>query len=179
MEKADLAKLLKGHEGERFWCSLYGECTLLYVNEGDAYPIGMDAEHGPRFGLTREGNYCKGEWGECILFPSKELRDWGVWQKGMPMTFDELMGSGFAGKGAFLSFLAKEKARLLIRECYGGMPGRGEPKVSIVLDESQGLKIACGKGCRKTLCFRSYEQARLFMARSENIGLAREALSCK
>ena len=83
-EPLDLTKILKGCEGQTFYSTCYGEITLLNINleEDIDYPItayvGEDREECVSF--TKEGKEYEIFPGECILFPSKENRDWSTFK---------------------------------------------------------------------------------------------------
>ena len=77
-ENIDLTKILKDCPiGTKLYSTLCGEVKLKKV-ENDKYPIGIENNDGDRFWLTKDGKYIfgSGSDGECILFPSKEQRDW-------------------------------------------------------------------------------------------------------
>lgn len=77
----DLTKILKGCEGQIFYCTVLGEVTLDRVNAENEYPIGLSAVNSETFtSLSKEGVYLLDECGECILFPSKENRDWSTFK---------------------------------------------------------------------------------------------------
>ena len=83
----DLVKILKNApKGTKLWSPLCGECELIGIKEEDNdYPILCKANDGCNINFTNLGKFykviCKD--GECILFPSKEMRDWekfsGTW----------------------------------------------------------------------------------------------------
>lgn len=78
-EKIDLTKILKDcPEGIKLYTTIWGEVTFIKVSENvyNLYPIiiynGCD-----HVGLTKDGRYLINKQGsECILFPSKDQRDW-------------------------------------------------------------------------------------------------------
>lgn len=75
-------------KGTKLWSVLHGEVKLLEVTLGDVkYPIrcescGFVVEN---IALTKDGKFFSKFNGECILFPSKNCRDWGAFQ---PTKFD-------------------------------------------------------------------------------------------
>lgn len=85
-KELDLTQLLKGHEGEKFYCTMFGEVPFVCIIPNPKpfeRPIKVDA-----FQLTSDGKY--GLDGECILFPSRALyeqyplepqRAWAVWSE--------------------------------------------------------------------------------------------------
>lgn len=72
----DLTKILKDCPiGTKLYLTLCGEVKLTKV-ENSIYPICVENSNGDRFWLTQDGKYISGFDGECILFPSKDQKDW-------------------------------------------------------------------------------------------------------
>lgn len=73
----DLVKILKNcPKDTRLYSAAHGEVTLNYVGAEDAnYPISVIWGDGTA-SFTRDGRYSIKSDGECILFPSKDQRDW-------------------------------------------------------------------------------------------------------
>ena len=81
----DLTKILKGCEGQTFYCTILGEVTLDSILDCKEYPIELSSVKTGYFAsVTKEGLYHKSEFGECILFPSKENRDWSTFKPKIP-----------------------------------------------------------------------------------------------
>ena len=75
-ENIDLTKILKNCPiGTKLYLTLCGEVKLTKV-ENSTYPICVENSNDDRFWLTQDGKYISGLDGECILFPSKNCRDW-------------------------------------------------------------------------------------------------------
>ena len=78
-ENIDLTKILKGcPEGTRLYTTIWGEVTFIEVSENvcNLYPI-MIYNECDHVGLTKDGRYLINKHdSECILFPSKDQRDW-------------------------------------------------------------------------------------------------------
>lgn len=80
----DLTKILKNcPKGFKLYSLLHGEVSFRAINETSDYPIIYDyiitGDIGvatTAFYLTCNGTYSNNYNGECILFPSKEQRDW-------------------------------------------------------------------------------------------------------
>ena len=78
-ENIDLTKILKDcPEGTKLYTTIWGEVTFIKVSENvcNLYPIIIynECDH---VGLTKDGRYLINKQdSECILFPSKEQRDW-------------------------------------------------------------------------------------------------------
>ena len=83
-EKIDLTKILKDcPKGFKLYSLLHGEVSFRGIDETSDYPIAYDypvigcmGESVSAFYLTRNGAYSRNYNGECILFPSKDQRDW-------------------------------------------------------------------------------------------------------
>lgn len=78
-ENIDLTKILKDcPEDTKFYCSLYGEVLFKRIDkDSSSYPIKVDSNIvGHTTNLTRKGQFINTPEGECILFPSKDQRDW-------------------------------------------------------------------------------------------------------
>ena len=88
----DLVKILKNApKGTKLWSPLCGECKLIGVKEEDNdYPILCKANDGCNINFTNLGKFykviCKD--GECILFPSKENRDWSTFRVSEHKSFE-------------------------------------------------------------------------------------------
>lgn len=78
-ENIDLTKILKDcPEGTKLYTTIWGEVTFIEVSENvcNLYPIIIynECDH---VGLTKDGRYLINKQdSECILFPSKNQRDW-------------------------------------------------------------------------------------------------------
>ena len=83
----DLTKILKGCEGQTFYCTILGEVTLITTTEKEGkYPIRIASDKTSTDALlSKEGLYLLDEdTSECILFPSKENRDWSTFKPKFP-----------------------------------------------------------------------------------------------
>jgi hypothetical protein len=89
----NIAEILKSvPTGTKLYSPLIGECILEEVNDDDNYPIKVKVsdnddlvEH-----FTKDGKYFDGAYGvngECLLFPSKENRDWNKFEVEKPYKF--------------------------------------------------------------------------------------------
>ena len=75
-ENIDLTKILKDcPKGTKFYTSVWGEAFFERILEERFYTIGIDTLSGYKY-LTKEGRYINADDAECILFPSKDQRDW-------------------------------------------------------------------------------------------------------
>ena len=75
-ENIDLTKILKDcPKGTMFYTSVWGEVSFDKIHKREVYTIGIDTLSGYTY-LTKEGCYINADGAECILFPSKDQRDW-------------------------------------------------------------------------------------------------------
>ena len=75
-ENIDLTKILKDcPKGTKFYTSVWGEASFERILERRFYTIGIDTLSGYKY-LTKEGRYINADDAECLLFPSKDQRDW-------------------------------------------------------------------------------------------------------
>ena len=75
-EKIDLTKILKDcPKGTMFYTSVWGEVSFEGILEREIYTILIDTYSGYKY-LTKEGCRINANGAECILFPSKDQRDW-------------------------------------------------------------------------------------------------------
>ena len=84
-ENIDLTKILKNcPKGFKLYSLLHGEVSFTEIDETSdeysinyEYPIiGYTGMLTSKFYLTRNGTYSNNYDGDCILFPSKDQRDW-------------------------------------------------------------------------------------------------------
>lgn len=75
-ENIDLTKILKDcPQGTKFYTPVWGEVSFEKILDKELYTIQIDTRGGYCH-LTKEGYFIKSDYAECILFPSKEQRDW-------------------------------------------------------------------------------------------------------
>ena len=67
----DLTKILKN--GDKVYCTLYGDVTVTKVSSTITIE---DSVH--KLEIYSGGQVCVH--GECIIFPSKDNRDWNTWK---------------------------------------------------------------------------------------------------
>ena len=74
----DLTKILKNcPEGFELYTPLLGKVSFLSINKDTDFPIIVKSNPFGIISFTKEGYYMKyTPDGECLLFPSKEMRDW-------------------------------------------------------------------------------------------------------
>lgn len=81
-ENIDLTKILKNcPEGTKFYSYIFGEETYFQgvsLRKGEPRPIFIYGKYGKgqSFCLSRKGHPYADNYGECCIFPSKEMCDW-------------------------------------------------------------------------------------------------------
>ena len=77
-ENIDLTKILKDcPTGTKLYTSVWGEVTFIGVNKNCAFPICIYPNICRKVNLTKDGCYAVSNINsKCILFPSKDQRDW-------------------------------------------------------------------------------------------------------
>lgn len=76
-ENIDLTKILKDCPvGTKLYSSIYGEIYFEEIRSNGKYPIITITKSNYTATFTKEGFHYVDEDGECILFPSKDQRDW-------------------------------------------------------------------------------------------------------
>ena len=76
-ENIDLTKILKDcPKGTKLYTSNFGEVEFQQIGINNEYPIIVKLKTGAFEGFTPDGKLFSNHNGECILFPSKDQRDW-------------------------------------------------------------------------------------------------------
>lgn len=78
-ENIDLTKILKNcPKGTEFYHAAYGRVWFICIDLNSSYPIRLSfsKEIFDDVSVTSEGFLNKNHNGECLLFPSKDQRDW-------------------------------------------------------------------------------------------------------
>ena len=84
-ENLNLVEILKGcPKGTKLYCAALGEVALMEVKVHKEYPIVVLDTNSSVTAFTQEGLLYKGLNGECMLFPSKEERDWSKFKPKNP-----------------------------------------------------------------------------------------------
>lgn len=78
MNKLNLVEILKFYKGETFYTSMFGKVKLVEILSEDR-PIKIQMADGLYVCLTSEGKYSDDKDAECVLFPSKDQRNWNEW----------------------------------------------------------------------------------------------------
>ena len=76
-ENIDLTKILKDcPEGFKLYTPLFGEVEFKGIGGSEVYPISTYDFFDQKVTFTKEGYYRDNTYAECLLFPSKDQRDW-------------------------------------------------------------------------------------------------------
>ena len=81
-ENIDLCEILRDcPKGTKFYSLVFGEETYFLgvsLYQGEARPVLIYGKYGEgqNFCLSRKGHPYADSYGECCIFPSKEMRDW-------------------------------------------------------------------------------------------------------
>ena len=78
-ENLNLIEILKDcSKGTKLYSTTYGDVKFIRVNQNDDvyYPIEIKLSDDSITSVTTDGRLCEYYNGECVLFPSKEQRDW-------------------------------------------------------------------------------------------------------
>ena len=84
-ENLNLVEILKDcPKGTKLYSTILGEVKLYKVKDNNTYPIGIEDKEGAQSWLTSNGKFMERFDGECILFPSREQRDWSKFKPKKP-----------------------------------------------------------------------------------------------
>lgn len=80
-ENIDLTKILKDcPKGWKFWSPIFGEIEFYSISLNYNYPIILSCKKG-KIWFSKEGLFdIENEGAECLLFPSKDQRDWSKFE---------------------------------------------------------------------------------------------------
>lgn len=78
----NIAEILKyAPKGTKLYSPLFGEVTFQGIDSDEVYPINVMVTSGAFRCFSRDGRfYCDYNDSECLLFPSKENRDWSTFK---------------------------------------------------------------------------------------------------
>ena len=84
-ENVNLAQILKAFpEGTKLYSPVFGEVELVKVHNGWDYPIEVKLSNGTLDSFTKDGRIYMDYDGECMLFSSKDQRDWSKFKVKKP-----------------------------------------------------------------------------------------------
>ena len=118
-ENLNLVEILKDcPKGTKLYSTVYGEVEFDGIIKREDFPVKFVKSDGDRGSVTAQGLALSCYDGECILFPSKEQRNWDLFtvpgrkkEKFDPntlKTFDRVLvrdGDGYTWKGTFFSHI--------------------------------------------------------------------------
>lgn len=92
-ENLNLCEILKDcPTGTKLWSPVWGNMTLIRIDNVSIYPIVLSADGFNNVSLHSDGRMYGVKESECILFPSKYQRDWSkferFWDKPKKERFD-------------------------------------------------------------------------------------------
>ena len=140
MKKINIANILKDYPSDTLLYSpLCGECTFQYINFGT---IICRRSNGQDITFTSEGYYMlpSNDDCECMIFPSKENRDWNTFKKPKFKNGDVIVS--MAGNIALFSHteqLCDNGKNTVFYHCM-------LPKYSVFSDSTLKVKLDCGIG---------------------------------
>lgn len=81
-ENLNLVEILKDcPKGTKLYSTVFGSVELKQVDKDKEYPICIKNSKSSIFKIAQDGRYYSSYDGECILFPSREQRDWSKFKK--------------------------------------------------------------------------------------------------
>lgn len=86
-ENLNLVEILKNcPKGTKLYSPIVGTVIFQYINENIPYPIitRYNDNLDDVYNFTKEGKYYANKGGECLLFPSKDQRDWSKFKPKKP-----------------------------------------------------------------------------------------------
>ena len=87
-QEIDLCEVLYGCEGITLYSLIHGDVVFESIDNLSTYPIIARLSDGDTIDFCKDGRHTTKYNGECILFPSKENRDWSTFKRpikeGMP-----------------------------------------------------------------------------------------------
>lgn len=84
-ENLNLVEILKDcPKGTKLYSPVLGEVDFVRISDDDiSFPIRVRVRYG-MYTFSSQGRFCNIEQGECLLFPSKEQRDWSKFKPEKP-----------------------------------------------------------------------------------------------
>lgn len=84
-ENLSLVEILKDcPEGTKLYSTVFGDVKFIYCNRRSTYPILVKDKNSGINSVTSQGKAYANLDGECILFPSKDQRDWSKFKPKKP-----------------------------------------------------------------------------------------------
>ena len=83
-----------------YWCTLFGECKVEIDDTDNTYPITIRLKNDVYF-ITADGRYHIKYDGECVLFPSRDNRDWAAFERELDTKEENNAADFYKGKKLF------------------------------------------------------------------------------
>ncbi len=82
-ENLNLCEILKDcPKGTKLWSPVWGNVTLVGINGENPFPIDLEKKVGLSYASLRSnGKMYDAKEAECLLFPSKDQRDWSKFER--------------------------------------------------------------------------------------------------
>lgn len=150
--KINIVELLKDcPKGTKLYSPLVGECTLEHIH-GELKKILISTSDGTTLTFNNNGTYFQIGNSECLLFPSKDQRDWSKFQR--HFKDGDILISGLEDN----PFIFKRINGLGNAQCYCAISCFGQ----LILNDDNWTYI---KGCRLAT---EEEKSKLFQAIKDN-----------
>ena len=99
-EKLNLVEILKDcPKGTKLYSTIHGEVEFERLKDGSDYPVLVKIKNEQFKNFTSTGKWTESFDGECVLFPSKDQRDWSKFKPKKPkfdpktlQPFDKVIG---------------------------------------------------------------------------------------
>lgn len=196
-ENINLCEILKGHEGETFYSPCYGFVYFKEIRSEYPFPICCINKYDSNINFTKYGKISVNENTECVIFPSKDQRDWNKWTEEqkpkVPKIWNE-MTSKYCNVEVWQHIshidygstepIVKSAASLLkihqlIEAGYGGNPSNEELGsediyyISYYIPNKE-LLVTDGGLYKSHIAFHTKEQAEEFLSYPENVQLLKD-----
>lgn len=136
-ENLNLVEILKDcPEGTKLYSTVFGDVKFIYCNCCSTYPILVKDKNSGINSVTSQGKAYANLDGECVLFPSKDQRDWSKFKPKKPkfdpktlQPFDRVLQFDTVDATWTCDFYShKNKAcDPYLYECVGAVPDRVIP----------------------------------------------------
>lgn len=186
----DLCEILKGHEGETFYSPCYGYITLKTIKPYCYFSLFFN-DNNSEYKFTKHGKISTSNDADCVLFPSKDQRDWNRWAEEqkpkVPKIWNEMKSCNVEvwqhisrmnygpTEPIVKSTLSLLKIHQLIEVGYGGNVTNEEwEKAYIISCTADKIFTIHATNCIHTIAFHTKEQAEEFLKYPENVQLLKD-----
>ena len=118
----NIAEILKYcPKGTKLYSTIFGEVTFDKIDIDEKYPIIVCKLDCMKTSFTEEGHYTDYPTSECVLFPSKDQRDWTKFR--LPVKRGDIMMEvngkcPFISSGKIFSFSSRGICGLTVSDCF-------------------------------------------------------------